>query len=63
MAADCGVGMFPFVNYPNPVGHVREDKEVRITDSALIGRSDAFDCDLDVLDLTDDSVKIARASK
>lgn len=60
---DSAVGVFPMVIGPSATSHAFADKYVSITDSLIIGKSSAFDCTSDVLDTSDQNIRLARTSR
>ena len=60
---DSAVGVFPMVIGPSATSHAFADKYVSITDSLIIGKSSAFDCASDVLDMSDQNIRLASTSR
>lgn len=60
---DSPVGVFPMIIGPSATRHAYADKSVSITDSLIIGKSSAFDCASDVLDMSDQNIRLADNSR
>ncbi|XP_035686784.1 fibrocystin-L-like [Branchiostoma floridae] len=60
-SVDNGIGSFTSIIGPPSLSHQGKNKFVQIQDSLFVGRSAAFSCEDDVLDLSDDNIEIAQA--
>ncbi|XP_066276424.1 fibrocystin-L-like [Branchiostoma lanceolatum] len=60
-SVDNGIGSFTSIIGPPSLSHQGKNKFVQIQDSFFVGRSSAFNCEDDVLDLSDDNIEIALA--
>ncbi|XP_078699976.1 fibrocystin-L-like [Branchiostoma floridae x Branchiostoma belcheri] len=60
-SVDNRIGSFTSIIGPASISHEGENKFVRIQGSLFVGRSSAFSCEDDVLDLSDDNIEIARS--
>lgn len=60
---DSAIGVFPMVIGPASLSHLFADKFVLISDSLIIGKSNAFNCGTDVLDTAEDNVRLTGSSR
>lgn len=57
---DNGVSIFPMIFGPSAVAHQFRNHYVKVEDSLVVGQSNSFDCTTDVIDTTDDNIKLSR---
>ncbi|XP_052063080.1 fibrocystin-L-like [Mytilus californianus] len=61
--SDSAVGIFPMIIGPSATLHQYADKSALISNSLIVGKSSAFDCSTDVLDLSDDNIELSVNSR
>ena len=61
--SDSAVGIFPMIIGPSATSHQYDDKTALISNSLIVGKSSAYDCSTDVLDLSDANIQIAVQSR